>query len=162
MTARQNAQSPSRKPLTGPAAADVGLPDARAGTESGDPPSPGADEPPAVGDGAAADCALILDSRHRANSFVNRCEMSEIIPRPYWATAPLIVRSASRATFVPPSTASRRETTRAEAAPLPFCSMPWALSTTRCPASSRSCITTVPAKDRATGPTLLLVLPFQV
>ena len=52
--------------------------------------------------------------------------------------------------------------TRASAAPLPFCSVPFACRTTRCAASSRSSIDTEPANDIETGPNFMLSLPFQL
>ena len=47
------------------------------------------------------------------------------------------------------------------AAPLPFCSMPLAVNTTRCASSSRSVIATVPANASETGPNFAFSLPFQ-
>ena len=70
--------------------------------------------------------------------------------------------SASMKTCVPSSPGSIQEVTVAFAAPLPFCSMPLACNFTRCAASSRSSIATVPANDIETGPNFMLSLPFQL
>ena len=57
---------------------------------------------------------------------------------------------------------SSHDVTDAFAAPLPFCSIPLALSTTRCAVSSRSSIVTVPANDIDTGPNFACTVPFQL
>ncbi len=164
-TARQNAHNPRRIPLTG--GADLGAPDLAgadglagaaglaggAGTSSGAAPSVGSAPP----------SARMFASRHDANSPVSRWEMSPIMPRPYCATAPVIVRSVPMVTCVPPSAVAWRvEVDRAVAAPLPRCSRPSAFRATRWFASSRSSMVTVPANDRLTGPIFIATLPFHV
>src|SRR5437762_2358709 len=78
-TARHRAHRASLRPFTGCAAA-VGA----------DPTGP--EEAAAAGSDPAGG-ADNRSPRHRAKSPVIRWEMSPIMPRPYWAAAPVMVRS---------------------------------------------------------------------
>ncbi len=83
-------------------------------------------------------------------------------PRPYCAAAPEILRSVRIATRVPPFAESTRLVTSAEAVPFPRVSVPFARSTTRRCSSATSSRTSVPEKERLTGPILTSTFPFQV
>jgi hypothetical protein len=104
----------------------------------------------------------MLCSRQSANCCVRRFETSGSRPRDSCAAAPVSVISACIFTAVPASTASSQEVTLASAAPLPFCSVPFACRTTRWAASSRSSNVTDPENDIETGPNFMVSLPFQL
>ncbi len=101
--------------------------------------------------------------RQSANCWVSFLEISGSSPRDICAAAPVSAMSAVIFTVVSASVApgSSQEVTVALAAPLPFCSMPLAVSTTRLASSSRSAIFTSPANDIETGPNFMFSLPFQ-
>ena len=124
-------------------------------------PTPPTGSAEVAGGGASA---TIPAWRQSANCWVSFFEISGSKPRDICAAAPVSVMSACILTVVLPGSAagSSHDVTEAFAAPLPFCSMPVALSTTRCAASSRSCIDTVPANDIDTGPNFAWTVPFHV
>ena len=121
--------------------------------------SPASAASPASWGGPAAS---IEACRQSANCCVSFLEISGSKPRESCAAAPVRVMSACIFTVVAPSSVgSSHDVTLAVAAPLPFCSMPLAARTTRCAASSRSCIVTCPANESFTGPKAMFTLPFQ-